>query len=277
MTRSPGVCLAYWLFFAAAAPAATTPPTAQAPQVAAVAGISEESDPARAAIRKGNYPWYDSLKDQVKPVDLRPPRKSPNWLQSLGNAIGRVFDAIGRFFERIGRFLNLPDIGSLGNALPIALIGLGLVLLAILLGLLWKSARWKRGDAEASRRGIGSADRIKLLPGGLAHSPLADPWSAALERRSRGDYSGAVIYLFAHQLIELDRLGMIRLMPGLTGRTYVRNLSDPTVREWVSGTLGLFEQAYYGHKRLSAAMFEPVWRHAQSFQAYLASRERGKP
>ena len=59
-------------------------------------------------------------------------------------------------------------------------------------------------------RTLGSAGRIAMLPGDMATSNVADPWAEAVDRRRRGDYSGAIIYLFAHQLLELDRLGLLR-------------------------------------------------------------------
>ena len=41
-----------------------------------------------------------------------------------------------------------------------------------------------------------------------------------------GDLAGAVICLFAHQLLSLDQLGLIRLVPGRTGRQYLQVVRD---------------------------------------------------
>jgi hypothetical protein len=237
---------------------------------------SEDAEPARAALARGKYPWYDSANDRIQPVDLTP-EKDSSWLRSLGDWIKGVFNVVGDFFARIARALHLPTIGSLGNALPIVLTGIGVVLLAILIRVLWASASFDRGEDGASGRAVGKMSRITMLPGEMVTSSITDPWAEAVERRRRGDYSGAIIFLFAHQLLELDRLNLIRLTPGGTGRKYVRGLADARLRELLSPTLGLFEQAYYGHKRLSAANFEPVWAEALFFQSFLTSIEKPTP
>lgn len=231
------------------------------------------ADPARSALAKGGYPWYDSASDRFRPVDLTPKNES-SWLRSFGDWIEGGVRAIGDGFARIARMLHLPTIGAIGDALPIVLTGIGVVSLVVLIRVLWASARFDRSDDGAPGRTVGSTGRITMLPAGMGSSAVADPWAEAVERRRQGDYAGAVVFLFAHQLLELDRLGLIRLTPGGTGRKYVRSLDDSRLRELLSATLGLFEQAYYGHKRLSATSFEPVWAGVQSFQSHLASIEK---
>lgn len=240
-----------------------------------VTGPETEStfDPARAALAKGEYPWYDSVKGRVRPVDLTPKSES-SWLQSFSDWIEGVVRATGDAFARIARVLHLPTIGSIGNALPIILTGIGVVLLAVLIRVLWASARFGRSDDDAPDRTVGATGRITMLPAGMGSSSVADPWAEAVERRRQGDYAGAVIFLFAHQLLELDRRGLIRLTTGGTGRKYVRSLDDSRLRELLSATLGLFEQAYYGHKQPTATSFEPVWAGGQLFQEHLASIEK---
>ena len=116
-----------------------------------------------------------------------------------------------------------------------------------------------------------------MLPVEMPSSLTLDPWAEAEERRRRGDFSGAIIYLFAHQLLELDRLGLIRLTPGGTGRTYVASVSDSQIRSPMVASLGLFEMAYYGHKAVSASSFERVWTEAQKLRALLVNLEKRIP
>ncbi len=112
--------------------------------------------------------------------------------------------------------------------------------------------------------------RFEGLPAGL-EPESDDPWSDAMRRRARGDYAGAIICLFAHQLLTLDRLRMLRLAPGRTGRQLVRAIDDRQIREWVERTLRLFEAVYYGHRVPSAKTFESVWVQAEAFERRVAA------
>jgi hypothetical protein len=78
--------------------------------------------------------------------------------------------------------------------------------------------------------------------------------------------------MFAYQLLSLDSLSMIRLIPGRTGRQLVRSVGDRQLRGWVEPTLRLFEAVYYGHRPPSPEAFEAAWISAQAFQQRVASK-----
>jgi Domain of unknown function (DUF4129) len=212
--------------------------------------------PARQALRAGSYPWYDPADDTVKPT-------SPPWLSGFRERLQKIAEALGRFLARF-RFgsVAVSGIDSLGTLLLLAALVAFFVVLIIL---------WFRldGIATADRIGamgrLGTAARLAQLPEGIRPGGN-DPWAEALARQAAGDLAGAVISLFAHQLLSLDQLGLIRLAPGRTARQYIRALGDPDFRDYVSATLGLFEDVYYGRKRPTRAAFESVWRSAQAFE-----------
>jgi len=139
-----------------------------------------------------------------------------------------------------------------------------------LAGLLFALVRlWYR------RQGFSAAGSDQVQPGrGALLSELTgaegpmrvDPWSEAVRRRAAGDLAGAIVYLFIHQLLSLDQIGMIRLAPGMTGRQYVSGLDDTGLRRSLGATLGLFEEVHYGHRRPSAAAFEAAWSRALAFR-----------
>src|SRR5262249_13165622 len=158
-------------------------------------------------------------------------------------------DAIRRFFKSLGLDFS-PGTGSTG----IRGDWLGTTLLATILAtfFLFLLVIWLRREPFATGRGAdnarpGSAQLLAQLAGGLTPG-LDDPWAEAQRRRLAGDRAGSIIYLFAHQLISLDRVGLIRLAPGWTGRQYVRWLRDPVLVDSLSATLALFEEIYYGHR-----------------------------
>jgi Domain of unknown function (DUF4129) len=224
-----------------------------APGAAAPGG--DASAPVKAALERGNYPWYDPKSDTVRPV--WPPRE---W----------DFERLSRWLRMLKRGAGIPGIGNIGDLITIGLAMLGLTVFVVALIELWRRYRpEKELDATGMIRS-GSAARIEDLPLGV-RPEAADPWAEALARRARGDFAGAIVCLFAHQLLTLDRLRQIRLVPGRTGRQYVRAIDDRRFRSFVEPTLGLFEAVYYGHHIPSAEAFERVWALAEAFERHVAT------
>jgi hypothetical protein len=217
---------------------------------------------AREALRDGSYPWYDSEADRLRPIW---PRRVP-WMKWLRQKFERVADAIDRFFRRfkLGGSMKGSVVGgeAVGRVILIAVLAAFFVFLIVL--------AFHLGPAAADRRGergrLETRARLADLPEGLS-TDGGDPWAEAMRRKAMGDLAGAVICLFAHQLLSLDRLGLIRLVPGLTGRQYVRGLRDPELADCVGATLALFEWVYYGRRTPSAVAFDDVWRRALVFDA----------
>lgn len=203
--------------------------------------------PVREALSRGNYPWYDAAKDAVRPV--WPPNPiSDSWLPSMPFARGLAA------FGQIGVFLIFA-----------------LLLTALIIGIAWALRYYAPVDdlERPLKRRPGTAARAGELPPGL-DGDLADPWAEARRRRERGDLAGAIVALFVHQLILLDRLRLARLLPGRTGRQVVRAVNDPWVRRRVEPTLRLFEAFYYGQRPPGLEAFETAWNAAEEFERRVA-------
>ena len=218
----------------------------------AASGPGSGPEPARSvpsALAKGKYPWYDARGDAFKPV--WPPREPDlKWL------------------DRLPKF---GKIGSIGELITIGLAMLALAVFLVVLVELWRRHRPVEAPSGAklvSR--LGSEARVEGLPTGVS-TGADDPWDEALRRRERGDYAGAVICLFAHQLLTLDRLRLIRLVPGRTGRQLIRTIVDPQWRACVAPTLRLFESVYYGRRTPTREAFEAVWTSAEAFERRVAA------
>lgn len=218
-----------------------------------VLAVEAPASPAREALAKGEYPWYDSATDSAKSTI---PKKDWNW--------DWVPDWKLRFNWKI------PGIGTLGDLIALAIIVTALAVFAGILFWLWRRYEPGLSDAEMEARRRGTALRIEGLPEGL-RPETDDPWNEALRRRQRGDYAGAVVCLFAHQLLTLDRLRQVRLIPGRTGRQLVRAIDDAHFRGCVEPTLRLFEAVYYGHRAPSHEAFEAVWSLAEQFERRVAA------
>ena len=87
-----------------------------------------------------------------------------------------------------------------------------------------------------------------------------------MRRQAAGDLAGAVICLFAHQLLSLDQLGLIRLAPGRTGRQYVRALARSRFRSTPWAPLSVCSRMFITGGDAHRAAFESVWRRAQAFE-----------
>jgi hypothetical protein len=233
----------------------------------------DTADAVRQGLRDGQFPWYDSGADRVRPVWA--PRMS--WVKWLQERFDRVLDAIHRFFKSLGL-----DFTPGGGAAGVRSDWLGTILLATVLAafFVFLLVIWLRGEPFAAGGGAakarpGSALLLAQLAGDSV-AALDDPWAEAQRRRLAGDHAGAIIYLFAHQLLSLDRAGLIRLAPGWTGRQYVRWLRDPVLVDSFAATLGLFEEIYYGHRQPSQGAFEHVWGRAQALEDRRSALEQSR-
>jgi hypothetical protein len=173
--------------------------------------------------------------------------------------LNSVLDWINRRFKPMGGRFSVPPIGTV-----ILVSVLAAILIALVVLWMREGSRMLRWQSDPER--VGHSARLAHLPEGLRPG-VDDPWAEALRRREAGDLAGAVVCVFAHQLLTLDQDGLIRLVPGRTGRQYVLGLRDPELHDLLGGTLRLFEDVYYGGVRPSMHSFEKIWSRAVAFQA----------
>ncbi len=265
---------ARWLFLCLAPCLAIAPGS-----VARAADPAAAPDAVARALGRQGYPWYDQTADRLKPVSsedgsiLARFRNEMRKLgRRLGRALDRMFDALGRFFRPLGKGVDLGGAFSIGQMLGTAvLFGLLVLVVAVLFRL------WRRADSPGSTtpalEAAGGLARLANVPLGTRATP-AELWRLALECRANGDLSGAVVAVFAYQLVALERKGLLRFAPGRTARHYVRDLKDDRIASLLGRSLALFEQVYYGGRRPSAQAFERVWAEVERFQQ---SALEGKP
>ncbi len=251
MVNVPAIGLAAILTLALASSAGLAATQAQAPD--------HDPDPSRAvgsALGKGAFPWYDSSKDQAKPFAL--PRESE---------VSRASESSSSSTGSWGW------LGWLGNLVTLALFGVALGVLIGLMVWFWRIYEpIDSGDPSGSSKGRGEPSRIEALPEGMRREfESSDPWEEAIRRRDRGDLAGAVVCLFAHQLLTLSRLGLVRIAPGRTGRQLLRSVVDAEFRGLVHPTLRLFEAVYYGHRTPSPEEFSRLWAQAETFERRVAA------
>ena len=229
----------------------------------------------RPVLQGESFPWYDAKHERVVPR-LPWPDLHFAWLDRASDWLDLRFQGMGRWF----RWMNGRRIPGIGGAGDLVAIGLAMLLLTLLLvGLMELLRRYRplpneEDSARLANTSGGSATRIEGLPAGVSLD-AADPLVEARRRRDRGDYAGAIVYLFAHQILTLDRLKQVRLVPGRTGRQLIRSVPRRDLKRCVEPTLRLFEAVYYGHRAPSADAFETAWACAQEFEQAVGSEAVG--
>jgi hypothetical protein len=201
------------------------------------------------ALRPGNsYPWYDPASDGLARVAVRP-REAP--AES----------------EAAGPLLNYLIYGISLSILTIIIVGLIFMIL--------RARRLRKAANNPSPLPVvGEAERIEALPFPVPRGKLSllDQARAFYEA---GNYASATIYLFSHQLVQLDRGQIIRLAKGKTNRQYLREVGQAeTLRRLVGQTLVAFEDVFFGHHTIDRSRFEACWSRLPEFDLLVA---KGKP
>jgi hypothetical protein len=245
----------------AAAPAEETAPAAES-ETAAPAAESETAAPVdttkaitagREALNPGwrGYPWYDSGTDDLRRIRVPRTRNwsSPNWNPSfhvdwvtwvIWGFVALAFALLAYLLYQVyrGRWIDLPGSARAVTAQPVA----------------------------------NDASRVEALP--FQIDPLTGSLLDAARRAyAGGDFARAIIYLFSHQLVELDRRHLIRLTRGKTNRQYVRELRGKgALPGLLSQTMVVFEDVYFGDRALSRERFEICWNRLNEFDALVGPR-----
>ncbi|MGD9644184.1 MAG: hypothetical protein AB7U73_00630 [Pirellulales bacterium] len=228
--------------------AATSPEAAAAESVDATAAIES----GRQALDPGwrGYPWYDSSNDDLRRVRVpRTSNWSPNWSFAPGSFQGAMWVVWG-------------------------IIALVIAVLAYLLHQVWQG-RWVdmpgKARAQAERPVANDAARVEALPFQI------DPQTGSLLETARrayaaGDFALAIVYLFSHELLELDRRHLIRLTRGKTNRQYLRELGRGPLAGLLAQTMVVFEDVFFGNRALSRERFELCWNRLNEFDSLIGPR-----
>jgi hypothetical protein len=188
------------------------------------------------------YPWYDAPSDSIHRVKVSEPW-NPHWSFPLGTILQWT-----------------------------GWIVLGLLLAGVLyfvVRAIVERERRKKGEDEAES--AGGADRVESLPVPLDGRRL-DLLGEARRCRERGDYARAIVFLFSHQLLQLDKHGRIHLARGKTNRQYLREIRPwPSLGGLVEHTTLVFEDVFFGHHAIERPTFEACWSRLDEFERLVES------
>lgn len=216
-------------------------------------------------------PWFDADESRVVPVQLAPEfedseNRSSRWLPKA---------------ERVAKPLASSSSGSggtgwtWGNIFATGL--LAIIFVAIVVGLLYAfaNAEVNLGPRYGQANGRIATDqqtieRIQELPAelGLVEGDLREQ---AVYWMQMGRFDRAIVALFGHQLLLLDRATLLRLARGKTNGRYVRetHAADARSGEILSDTVTAFERSYFGRHAISHDQFSRLWAANEQLEQYV--------
>jgi hypothetical protein len=219
---------------AAERPVAISPPAP--PEAEEVeAAVEQTADLLDGGLIRPTRPWYDAKTDGVRRLDMKLQRQS-SW--------------------------NFPWMAYVLKALG----WFGVAVLVVLAGLIlwrvftyWRSSGEEPQAASALDEDADQVDRIEALPFRVARQPT-DLLDEARRQYENGHYNEAIVYLFSHQLVVLDKQHLIHLARGKTNRQLVREIgARRELRLLVEQTMVAFEDVFFGDHALGRARFEACW------------------
>ena len=222
--------------------------------VVAASGPDEAVLSGRKALDHwSGYPWYDSATDGVRRIDVAPEGQTPEDADRgtrLGEAAGSIpLDPLLQW---------------------LAWIGIALLLSALIYLLGQAYLHRQQDEAAAGPSASGDADRIESLPLVVANGRL-DLLAEARRHLQHADYARAIVYLFAFQLLQLDKRQIIRLSKGKTNRQHLREIGPRwALRRLVEQTMVIFEEVFFGNRALERAGFESCWARLAEFESLAA-------
>lgn len=226
--------------------------------------------------------WFDADQQQLRSIELKDPRvdsenRHSRWLpkpeKAKPPATSSPTPSQSTASSQWGNF-------GIGNIVGwVMLIVIVCVVVAIVMYLFDNSAfEFRREPPRPSLVGSHALDeqtkqRIAELPAELRPTN-ASPRSELERLMQSGDFDLAVISLYGHQLLMLDRVGWLRLSRWKTNNEYLRETrhSDPAVGEQLGATVDAFERSYFGKHSLTRAQFDRLWQDNLAMEATLAAR-----
>ncbi|MDP6446303.1 MAG: hypothetical protein QGG36_21175 [Pirellulaceae bacterium] len=234
--------------------------SAASPPLFAWQGIPDNAavEAGREALANGPaFPWYDRQEDEVVPIRVKRHRdlayRDSRWKRGQR----QVDSGLASFFAGIFESMNL-----------MAWFAVAAMLGAFIALLVWAFIRRQsRFSAHGQqRRTTSDAARIEQLPFQLNPAQSGDLLAEAKRCYTNGDFASAIIYLFSHQLIVLDRNQLIRLARGKTNRQYLREVRyAPGVRRLLERTMLTFEDVFFGGYSIERSQFEESWSQLDQF------------
>lgn len=247
----------------------------------ATAGFAQPADESPTDRALGDTNWYDPELDRVVPIEVDPVvddsiNRSSRWLPKPERVKKAATNNTGGGAG--GGFLGSGL--SLGNLFGWMLLGAIVVGCVALLLYTFSKAEIDLGSESRGLRQVSVAtdeqtlERMKHLPAELRRTDV-NLRSEAERLMNEGKFDQAIILLFAHQLLLLDRAGMLRLNRGKTNGKYYRETRavDRGTADRLRATINAFERSYFGRHEIDRDEFGELWASNAQLEASVHSRQ----
>ena len=176
-------------------------------------------------------PWYDADQDKLQRIEVEPNEDDENRHSQWAATDSSPAKSKRRDWSLLATILQ-----------TLAWIALALFLGFLIWVLVWAARRADFAGASSvhvAETVAAGQSRIEDLPLPVSRQ-YRDLLSAAGAFFEAGDLGKAIIYMFAHQLVELDKYHLIQLSKGKTNRQYLKELQRyPRFVELVRHDAGL--------------------------------------
>jgi len=190
-------------------------------------------------------PWYDAETDAVRPIPI-----ATRWEWDLAWLAEPIY-----------------------WLLIVLLVALLVALAWFVLRMVRERQRRHAPTAGAKTDPLVLADRIEALPY-LRERSQDDLLAQARRQYQEGNYSEAIIYLYSHELVELDRSATIRLAKGKTNRQYLREAARMrSMKGLLERTMVTFEDVFFGRRTLDRTGFEACWNQLSEFETLVTQAQ----
>lgn len=228
----------------------------------------EAIEAGRETLTGQRYNWYDPAADDVRPLDVEPPEEPADW------------SWLWAWMDWLPDWDFTMDLGY--GAFSISFLEvLFWIFLAVLLGLIaylvskllrTQDHKLPVGQPEAVvQEAVSLADRVEALPVQV-NRDVGDLLAEARRHYEAGNYQEAIIYLYSHQLLLLDKYHIIRLAKGKTNRQYLREVlrnGRDALGKMLEQSLVTFEDVFFGDHAIDRVRFETCWANLPQFERLL--------
>ncbi|HEV7279763.1 MAG TPA: DUF4129 domain-containing protein [Pirellulaceae bacterium] len=258
-------------------------PTADAEQLEFESYLAEPQEAGKKGLEsRVAPPWYSAEEDEAVPVGLDkdqepyrnpvdPGNRASDWVRTPAPT------AAGGTGGTWSPLAGLPLTELIWVALATAFLLLAGLLIFALIKARMGDAEGEAGDdaGEEEEDPISVQERIERLPFDLRQG-VVDFLDEARRLAAAGKYEEALVYLFSHALVQLDRSHRIRLAKGKTNRQYVSEIeSSPPLAQLLSELADDFEGVFFGKYPLSQAKYEQNLDRIERFRALLQQASHG--
>lgn len=238
------------------------------------AAAAQDAAPSVASGALDDTDWYDADSGSLVPIEVDPVlddsmNRDSRWLPKAkrvsapsagaagGGGAGGAATGGGGL---LGSGLTLGNL--FGWMLLIAIVAacIGLLLYALSKAEIELGSETRSREKHDATPDEQTIERMKHLPAELRRTDV-NLRTEAERLMNEHQYDQAIILLFAHQLLLLDRAGLIRLNRGKTNGKYVRESRsvDRESAAWLRGTVAAFERSYFGRYEIQSDEFAELW------------------